>query len=135
MKTIAAFAVLFLAVFAACPGPQTVPTARRHVVDCAKEAIGHDAISLIPAVNSCLISALSGQAVGCLMGLINPAKAIGEDTIACLTRTAGSEFAAAAQENPGDEISNLGASNARAFFGERLIEFAATPEPGSGLSP
>ncbi len=123
MKTIVAlFALAFT--LAACPHPMPVSDPIAHVVDCTQRSIGSQLIGLIPAVNTCLVSLVTLSPTPCLLALIDPARHIGEDDLACLVRSRGAEFAAAGRANPADRTSNHAADAARVFMNERRIMFS-----------
>lgn len=104
--------------FGCHPEPGT-PTAK--VVSCATESVKQHWPEALPAVNSCLASA---SVTACLLGLVNPVVGITYDTIACLVRHQGDEFARAAAVNPGDYRSRKLAAAARKFLDEQKISFA-----------
>ena len=120
MKNILALIVL-VASLAACPHPIPEGGTVARVVDCSKEALADQGIALIPAVNSCLVAF---NASTCLLGLVEPGTHITVDLISCLVRSRGAEFSAAAQANPGDQLSPRAASNALRFIDDQGIRFA-----------
>ncbi len=109
----------------ACPQPTPpVKQAVAHVVQCTGRAFSDQAIGLIPAVNACLVSLATLNPTPCLLALISPAKNIAEDDLACLVRSRGADFAAAAQANPGDTLSTRAADRATQFLADRRIMFS-----------
>lgn len=111
------------AMLSACPHPMPVGPAVEHAVDCSKRSIGDQAIGLIPAVNSCLVALVTLNPTPCLLALIDPAKNIAEDDLACIVRSQGAEFAAAARANPGDDVSKRAGDAALEFLNARRISF------------
>jgi hypothetical protein len=100
------------------PPPNTVGG---RVVSCTTQAVRDNWPAAIGPVNSCLVSA---SASACLLALIRPLAGITEDVVACLVRDQGSEFAHAAQANPGDTRSATAAANARNYLAEQGYTFA-----------
>lgn len=112
------------AVFAAScklPPPGTVT---RKIIDCAVETGKQQAIGLIAPVNTCLTG---GSTTECLLGLINPVAGVTEELIACVVRSQGAEFNAAAAINVSDTRSWRAAENARVFISKRGYEFKDGP--------
>ncbi len=108
----------------ACPHPMPgEPTTGERFVDCGKDVIRSQGIALIPAVNTCLVTL--GNPAACLLAMVDPVAGITFEMIACMVQSRGAQFNAAAQANPGDQLSKRAATNARTFLNDQGVRFHA----------
>lgn len=118
-----AVAALAALLGAGCPGCQGEPgSISARVADCGKGSVRQNWPKVLPAVNDCLVS---GSAVACLLGLVQPAVGITESVIACVVRSRATEFAAMASANPEDSTAGRAARNAEEFIRQRGWTFAS----------
>ena len=121
MKTvIAAFIVALL--LTGCPKPLPDGSTPSSIIDCTRDAVRQNALSIIPKVNDALLAADWRTA---LLALIDPAVGITADVLACVVRSVMSQRAQAIDANPNDAVSLVARDRAATFIVEQGYTFAA----------
>ncbi|HYF53043.1 MAG TPA: hypothetical protein VEA41_02165 [Salinarimonas sp.] len=114
-----------LGLFGALVGGCRVPppgTPAGVAIKCTTEAVRDSWPTVLPRVNTCLTQ-MDSSWEGCL-DAIPSAVGVAIDVVACVVRNQGSEFAHAAETNPGDKRSARGADRAREYLQEKGWVFA-----------
>lgn len=119
--------VLLVAVLAAfssaasCPPPKDLAgTALR----CGQREVHRQSLNLLGPVNDCLSLMVQGEAMACLDGLVKPAINVTIEVVACTVRDSVQRYAASAEANPHDVVSEKAAANGRSWLDARNVEFA-----------